>query len=180
MKIILTILLATIMTFLNNSDVEGIYDFPVTDIDGNELNLEEYKGKVLLIVNVASKCGYTPQYEGLQAIYEEYEDDGLVILGFPANNFKGQEPGTEEDIKQFCTLTYGVTFPMSSKVSVLGDDQDPLFTYLTSQPNKDFEGDIKWNFEKFLVDKEGNLIRRFRSSVKPESEELTGAIKSLL
>ncbi|MFV1884088.1 MAG: glutathione peroxidase [Balneola sp.] len=180
MKIILTILLATIMTSLNKSGVEGIYDFPVIDIDGNELSLEQYKGKVLLIVNVASKCGYTPQYEGLQAIYEEYEDDGLVILGFPANNFKGQEPGTEEDIKQFCTLNYGVTFPMSSKVSVLGDDQDPLFTYLTSQPNKDFEGEIKWNFEKFLIDKEGNLIRRFRSSVKPESKELTSAIKSLL
>lgn len=180
MKIILTILLATMMTFLNHSEIKGIYDFPVTDIDGNELNLEQYKGKVLLIVNVASKCGYTPQYEGLQAIYEEYEEDGLVILGFPANNFKGQEPGTEEDIKEFCTLNYGVTFPMSSKVSVLGDDQDPLFTYLTSQPNKDFEGEIKWNFEKFLIDKEGNLIRRFRSSVKPESKELTSAIKSLL
>ena len=168
------------MTLLNTFESEGIYDFPVTDIDGNELNLEKYKGKVLLIVNVASKCGYTPQYEGLQAIYEEYEDDGFVILGFPANNFKGQEPGTEEDIKEFCTLNYGVTFPMSSKVSVLGDDQDPLFTFLTSQPNKDFEGEIKWNFEKFLIDKEGNLTRRFRSAVKPESEELTAAIKSLL
>lgn len=180
MKIILTILLATIMTLFTNINDEGIYDFPVTDIDGNELNLEQYKGNVLLIVNVASKCGYTPQYEGLQAIYEQFKDDGLVILGFPANNFKGQEPGTEEDIKQFCTLNYGVTFPMSSKVSVLGEDQDPLFTYLTSQPNNDFEGEIKWNFEKFLVDKEGNLIRRFRSEVKPESEEMTSAIKSLL
>ncbi len=180
MKIILTILLAITMSLFNNSDSKGIYDFPVTDIDGNELNLEQYKGKVLLIVNVASKCGYTPQYEGLQAIYEEYKDDGLVILGFPANNFKGQEPGTEEDIKQFCTLNYGVTFPMSSKVSVLGDDQDPLFTYLTTQPNKDFEGDIKWNFEKFLINKEGELTRRFRSSVKPESEEMTSSIKALL
>lgn len=180
MKIILTVFLSALMTLFNNSVNESIYEFPVKDIDGNEMSLEKYKGKVILIVNVASKCGYTPQYEGLQKIYEEYEDDGLVILGFPANNFKGQEPGTEEDIKQFCTLNYGVTFPMSSKVSVKGDDQDPLFSYLTSQPNQDFEGEINWNFEKFLIDKEGNLIRRFRSKVKPESQELKSAIKSLL
>lgn len=180
MKIILTVFLSALMTLFNNSVNESIYEFPVTDIDGNETSLEKYKGKVILIVNVASKCGYTPQYEGLQKIYEEYEDDGLVILGFPANNFNGQEPGTEEDIKQFCTLNYGVTFPLSSKVSVKGDDQDPLFSYLTSQPNQDFEGEINWNFEKFLIDKEGNLIRRFRSKVKPESPELKSAIKSLL
>ena len=133
-----------------------------------------------MIVNVASKCGYTPQYEGLQEIYEEYQDDGLVIIGFPANNFKGQEPGSNEEIKQFCTLEYGVSFPMASKVSVIGDDQAPLFSYLTSQPNEDFEGDIKWNFEKFLIDKEGNLVRRFRSGVKPNSKELKSAIEGLL
>jgi glutathione peroxidase len=159
---------------------ESIYDFPLTDIDGNEMTLEAYKGNVLLIVNVASKCGYTPQYEGLQSIYEEFKDDGLVVIGFPANNFRGQEPGTNEDIKQFCRLEYGVEFPMAAKVSVKGDDQAPLFTYLTSLENQDFDGDIKWNFEKFLIDREGNLIRRFRSSVKPESETLTSAIKSLL
>ena len=180
MKIILTVFLSALMAFFTNPVNESIYEFPVTDIDGNEMSLEKYKGKVILIVNVASKCGYTPQYEGLQKIYEEYKDDGLVILGFPANNFNGQEPGTEEDIKQFCTLNYGVTFPMSSKVSVKGEDQDPLFSYLTSLPNEDFEGEINWNFEKFLIDKEGNLTRRFRSKVKPESEELTSAIKSLL
>ncbi len=179
MKIILTILLTVLfsgMANLNNS----IYDFSLSDIDGNEMNLDQYKGKVLLIVNVASKCGYTPQYEGLQAIYEEYNDDGLVVVGFPANNFAGQEPGTEEDIKQFCTLNYGVTFPMTEKVSVLGEDKAPLFDYLTTLPNKDFEGDIKWNFEKFLIDREGNLQRRFRSKTKPESEELVSAIKELL
>ena len=159
---------------------ESIYDFPLTDIDGNKMTLEAYKGNVLLIVNVASKCGYTPQYEGLQSIYEEFKDDGLVVIGFPANNFRGQEPGTNEDIKQFCRLEYGVEFPMAAKVSVKGDDQAPLFTYLTSLENQDFDGDIKWNFEKFLIDREGNLIRRFRSSVKPESETLTSAIKSLL
>lgn len=159
---------------------ESIYDFPLTDIDGNEMTLEAYKGNVLLIVNVASKCGYTPQYEGLQSIYEEFKDDGLVVIGFPANNFSGQEPGSNEDIKQFCRLEYGVEFPMAAKVSVKGDDKAPLFAYLTSLENEDFDGDIKWNFEKFLIDREGNLIRRFRSSVKPDSETLTSAIKSLL
>ncbi|GAB5410507.1 MAG: glutathione peroxidase [Balneolaceae bacterium] len=180
MKIILTVILTSLITLLNQSSLDSIYDYPVTDIDGNRLELEDYKGKVLLIVNVASKCGYTPQYEGLQSVYEEFNEEGLVIIGFPANNFKGQEPGTEEDIKQFCTLEYGVTFPMTSKVSVVGDDQDPLFSYLTSQPNQDFEGEIKWNFEKFLVDREGNLIRRFRSAVKPESKEFKSAIEEAL
>lgn len=179
MKIILTILITVLFSGMANIN-DSIYDFNLADIDGNKMSLEQFEGKVLLLVNVASKCGYTPQYEGLQAIYEEYSDDGLVIIGFPANNFAGQEPGTEEDIKQFCTLNYGVTFPMTEKVSVVGDDQAALFSYLTSQPNKDFEGDIKWNFEKFLIDREGNLQRRFRSSVKPESEELVSAIKELL
>lgn len=180
MKIILTTILTALITFINPMQEDSLYDYPVTDIDGNTLELETYKGKTLLIVNVASKCGYTPQYEGLQAIYEEFNKDGLEIIGFPANNFKGQEPGTDEEIKQFCTLEYGVTFPMSSKVSVAGEDQDPLFTYLTSQPNQDFEGEIKWNFEKFLVDRDGNLIRRFRSAVKPESTELKDAIRKAL
>ena len=180
MKLLLTIFLT--LSLSNNIMItnESIYDFPLIDIDGNEMTLEAYKGNVLLIVNVASKCGYTPQYEGLQSIYEEFKDDGLVVIGFPANNFRGQEPGTNEDIKQFCRLEYGVEFPMAAKVSVKGDDQAPLFTYLTSLENQDFDGDIKWNFEKFLIDREGNLIRRFRSSVKPESETLTSAIKSLL
>ncbi len=169
---------STSTTMMNDNDT--FYDYPVKDIDGNDLSLEQYKGKVVLVVNVASKCGYTPQYEGLQAVYEKYNDEGLVVLGFPANNFMGQEPGTEEDIKQFCTLNYGVTFPMSSKVSVRGKDQDPLFGYLTSQPNQDFEGGIRWNFEKFLIDKDGKLQRRFRSGVEPESEELTSAIEALL
>lgn len=180
MKILLTVLLTTFLPFMGNPIDDTIYEFSMKDIDGNETSLAPYKGKVLLIVNVASKCGYTPQYEGLQEIYEEYKDQGLEIVGFPANNFNGQEPGTEEDIKAFCTLNYGVTFPMASKISVVGSDQDPLFTYLTSQENEDFEGDIKWNFEKFLVDKDGNLIRRFRSKVKPESVELKSAIEDLL
>ncbi|HET8866264.1 MAG TPA: glutathione peroxidase [Gracilimonas sp.] len=158
----------------------SIYNFNMTDIDGNEVSLSEYKGKVIMLVNVASKCGFTSQYEGLQSIYDEYKDEGFVILGFPANNFKGQEPGTDEEIKQFCTLEYGVEFPMFSKVSVKGEDQDPLFSYLTGQPNPDFDGEIKWNFEKFLVGKDGSLKRRFRSSVKPESEEILEAVKTEL
>ncbi|HCD53202.1 MAG TPA: glutathione peroxidase [Balneolaceae bacterium] len=179
MKIIVSLLLTLLISVMPAND-NSLYDFKLTDIDGKEFSLAKYEGKVIMIVNVASKCGYTPQYEGLQEIYEEYQDDGLVIIGFPANNFKGQEPGSNEEIKQFCTLEYGVSFPMASKVSVIGDDQAPLFSYLTSQPNEDFEGDIKWNFEKFLIDKEGNLVRRFRSGVKPNSKELKSAIEGLL
>ena len=162
------------------TSTDSIYDFTLENIDGETFTLEEYKGKVILIVNVASKCGYTPQYEGLQAIYEKHKDEGLVIVGFPANNFAGQEPDTNENIKQFCTLNYGVSFPMAAKVSVKGDDQAELFKYLTSQDNDDFTGDIKWNFEKFLIDREGNLQRRFRSSVKPESRKMRKALEKLL
>lgn len=162
-----------------NTD-SSVYNFNMMNIDGKEVSLEQYKGQVIMIVNVASKCGYTPQYEGLQNIYDKYKDDGFVILGFPANNFKGQEPGSNEEIKQFCKLEYGVEFPMFSKVSVKGDDQHELFKYLTSQPNPDFEGEIKWNFEKFLVGKDGSLKRRFRSDVKPEGKEIAEAIKNEL
>lgn len=159
---------------------ESIYDFKAENIDGETISLDAYKGKTVLIVNVASKCGYTPQYEGLQALYETYKDKDFVILGFPANNFNGQEPGTDKEIKQFCTLEYGVDFPMFSKISVKGDDQAELFTYLTALENPDFSGEIKWNFEKFLISKEGKLLRRFRSKVKPQSDEIVSAIKSEL
>lgn len=159
---------------------ESVFDFELNNIDGVKTSLNQYKGKTILIVNVASKCGYTPQYEGLQALYEKYNSDDFVILGFPANNFKGQEPGSDEDIKQFCTLEYGVEFPMFSKVSVKGSDQHELFTYLTSLDNPDFTGDINWNFEKFLISKEGKLLRRFRSNVKPQSKEIVSAIEKEL
>lgn len=178
MKISLLLLLFVATGLITNELPSSIYEFNADNIDGETVSLESYKGKTILIVNVASKCGYTPQYEGLQELYDNYKDDNFVILGFPANNFKGQEPGTDEEIKQFCTLEYGVEFPMFSKVSVLGDDQDELFTYLTSLDNPDFKGDIKWNFEKFLISKDGELIRRFRSNVKPQSEELVSAIRS--
>lgn len=174
-----TLLFLVLTIFGTTGDMpQSIYEFKAENIDGNMVSLEDYKGKTVLIVNVASKCGYTPQYEGLQALYDTYKNDDFVILGFPANNFQGQEPGTDEEIKQFCTLEYGVEFPMFSKVSVLGEDQAELFTYLTALENPDFKGDIKWNFEKFLVSKEGKLLRRFRSNVKPESDKLVSAIKS--
>ena len=174
---IFSLLLIPILAFTMNKTTDSIYNFSVKNIDGQEVSLDKYKGKVILIVNVASKCGYTPQYEGLQNLYDTYKDDDFVILGFPANNFKGQEPGTNEEIKQFCTLEYGVEFPMFSKVSVKGDDQAELFNYLTTLPNPDFDGAIKWNFEKFLISKEGELVRRFRSDVKPESDAIVEAIK---
>ena len=177
MKSAFIFLIVTVLG-LNNHSAESIYEFKAENIDGKTVSLDTYKGKTLLIVNVASKCGYTPQYEGLQALYEQYKNEGLVILGFPANNFKGQEPGSDEEIKQFCTLEYGVDFPLFSKVSVVGDDQTELFSYLTSLENPDFTGDIKWNFEKFLISKEGKLLRRFRSNVKPQSDDIISAVES--
>lgn len=148
-------------------------------MDGKDVKLSDFKGKVLLIVNVASKCGYTPQYTGLEAIYEKYKDNGLEILAFPCNDFGGQEPGTNEEIKDFCTTKYDVTFTLFDKVKVLGDEKSPLYTRLVNSDVVE-KGDIKWNFEKFLIDKTGNIVSRFRSKVKPESEELTNAIEKEL
>jgi glutathione peroxidase len=162
------------------STADSVYQFKPTNIDGEEISLNQYKDNVLLIVNTASECGFTPQYEGLQAIYEKYKDQGLVVLGFPANNFGGQEPGSDKEIKKFCTVNYDVSFPMFSKVSVKGDDQHPLFNYLTSASNADFTGEIKWNFEKFLIDKEGQLIHRFRSDVEPKNNTILKAIETAL
>jgi glutathione peroxidase len=158
-----------------------IYDFVVKDIDGKDVQLSQYQGKVLLIVNVASKCGSTPQYEGLQKLYMQYKDKGLVVLGFPANNFKEQEPGSNEQIKEFCSTTYGVTFPMFSKISVKGDDIHPLYQYLTSgKDNSEFAGEISWNFNKFLVDPSGKVVARFATADKPESEKVISAIQQAL
>lgn len=158
-----------------------IYDFTVKDIDGNDVKLKKYKGKVALVVNVASKCGYTPQYEGLQAIYEKYKAQGFVVLGFPANNFREQEPGTNAEIKEFCQSKYKVTFPMFAKISVKGEDQDALYKYLTSkETNPQFAGDITWNFNKFLVDKNGKIIARFTSKDTPQGEAVTQAIEKAL
>lgn len=157
----------------------SIYDFIVKDIDGKSIKLYEYKGKVLLIVNVASKCGYTPQYEGLQKIYDQYKDKGFEILAFPCNDFRGQEPGTNQEIKEFCSSNYGVTFKLFDKIKVLGDEKIPLYETLINSDSVE-KGDVKWNFEKFLISKDGKVEERFRSKVKPESEEVTSAIEKLL
>ncbi len=143
-----------------------IYEFKIKSIDGKIIDLSQYKGKKILIVNSASQCGYTPQYEALQKLSETYKDK-LVVLAFPANNFGEQEPGTDADIKTFCSKSYKVSFPMASKVSVKGNDINELFKWLTTQENPDFTGDINWNFEKFLIDENGKLIRRYRSKVRP-------------
>ena len=156
-------------------------DFKMTGLDGKEVDLSKYKGKVVLFVNVASNCGYTKQYTGLQALYEKYEKEGLVIIGVPANDFGSQEPGTDEDIAKFCSSKYSVTFPMLSKVSVKGKEITPLYKYLTGkETNEKFEGEVKWNFEKFLVNKKGETIGRYKSSVAPDAEELTKAVKAAL
>jgi glutathione peroxidase len=159
----------------------SVYDFSPKSIDGAEAPLSAYKGKVLLIVNVASKCGFTPQYKSLEAIYEKYKDQGFLVLGFPANNFMQQEPGTNDEIKQFCTRKYNVSFPMFSKISVKGDDQYPLYTYLTSsEQNPKTGGEIKWNFTKFLVDRNGTVVARFEPNVDPMTPAVTEAIEGAL
>lgn len=159
----------------------GISSFTMKNIDGADVPLSSFDGKVLLLVNVASKCGYTPQYKDLEALYRKYKDQGLVILGFPANNFMWQEPGTDAEIKTFCTTTYGVTFPMFSKISVKGKDQHPLYRYLTSEvTDPKFAGDVKWNFTKYLIDRKGGIIGKFGSAVTPLSDALVGAIESAL
>lgn len=170
MKSILIIL----FTFFAASD--SIYQFKPKSIDGKTIDFSAYKGKKILIVNTASECGYTKQYEGLQKLYDQYKNK-LVIIGFPANNFGGQEPGTNQEIASFCEKNYSVTFPMAAKVSVKGDDMNELFKWLTSQPNPDFTGDIKWNFEKFLLDENGKLIHRYRSGTKPLDEAITKELK---
>lgn len=168
-------------TFISAEEESSIYDFTMTDIDGKEVSLGVYKEKVILIVNVASKCGYTYQYEDLEQLYERYKESGLVILGFPTNDFLGQEPGTDSEIKSFCTLTYGVTFPMFSKIKVTGRKKNPLYLFLTERAsNRDFSGRITWNFNKFLIDKKGNIVNRFGSRTEPLSEEIISAVEEIL
>lgn len=159
----------------------SVYEFTVKDINGREYKMDQLRGKVTMIVNVASRCGYTPQYEGLQALYTKYRDRGFVVLGFPANNFKGQEPGTEAEIKEFCQTKYNVNFPMFSKISVKGEDQHPLYKFLTEkETNPQFAGDITWNFNKFLIGKDGRVLARFESKDQPQSESVVGAIEQAL
>jgi glutathione peroxidase len=156
----------------------SIHQFTVRTIDGKDVSLGEYRGKVLLVVNTASKCGFTPQYEGLEALYEKYRGRGFEVLAFPANNFMGQEPGTDGEIAQFCELNYKTTFPLFSKISVKGTDMAPLYAWLTKQPG--FEGDIGWNFTKFLVGPDGHLLARYGSRTEPRNEKLVAQIEAAL
>lgn len=162
-------------------DEKSIYDFKVKTITGEEVSLEDYKGKTILIVNVASKCGYTRQYSEMQAAYEKYKDRDFVVLGFPCNQFGGQEPGTEAEIMQFCKDNYGVSFPMFAKLDVKGAEADPLFKYLSGlETTPKAAGDISWNFEKFLINAEGEVVGRYKSAVSPTGKEMQEQLESLL
>ena len=159
----------------------NIYEFNMNSLEGKPMPMADFKGKVMLLVNVASRCGYTPQYDGLEALYEKYKAQGLVVIGFPANNFGGQEPGTNAEIKDFCERTYHVKFPMYAKTSVKGADKTPLYQFLTSNAaNPSTSGEIQWNFTKFLVDRSGKVIQRFEPDVEPQSREVVAAIEKAL
>lgn len=158
-----------------------LYDFTAKTIDGTEQSLRDYAGKVVLVTNVASQCGLTPHYAGLQELYANFGDRGLVVLGFPCNQFGSQEPGTENEIKTFCETKFGVTFPMFGKIDVNGANRHPLYEFLTGQATQpDGPGDIQWNFAKFLIDRSGNVVARFAPTAKPVSDEIVGAIEKLL
>lgn len=154
---------------------KDVHDFKIKTIDGQTVDLAQFEGKKMLLVNTASECGFTKQYEGLQELSEKYGNE-VVVIGFPANNFGGQEPGSQEEIQEFCEKNFGVTFLLAEKTSVKGDDISELFQYLTTVDNASFTGDINWNFEKFLVDENGKLTHRFRSKIEPMSEEVTSLL----
>jgi glutathione peroxidase len=159
----------------------NLHDFSMKDIDGNEQSLSEYADKVVLVVNVASKCGLTPQYEGLQRLYDEYRRQGLEILAFPCNQFMGQEPGGEAEIKEFCSVQFGVSFPLFSKIEVNGNERAPLYAWLTaSERGPEESGDIKWNFGKFLIGKDGEIVGRFGPQIEPCAVEITSPLEAVL
>lgn len=172
MRKILTLMIAIISTFMTMAQTESIYDLSFTDIEGNEVELTQFKGKKILFVNVASECGFTGQYTELQELHEKYGDK-VALIGFPCDQFGGQEPGSEKEIKSFCEKNYGVTFLMASKIDVKGENQHPIYAWLTSKDlNGEEDSGIRWNFEKFLVDEEGNLVDHFRSQVTPMSDKI--------
>ncbi|MEI8282967.1 MAG: glutathione peroxidase [Armatimonadota bacterium] len=174
-----TLAIASLMAMKVGTPMAGsIYDFTMANIDGKPTSLKKYKGKVLLVVNVASRCGNTPQYEQLEAIYEKYQKQGLVVLGFPANNFGGQEPGTNDEIKTFCTAKYNVKFPMFSKISVKGEDIAPLYKWLLAQSNS--TTDVDWNFAKFLVAKDGSTVKRYSFRLKPDNASIVTDLEAAL
>lgn len=172
-----TVLLAS----TNGVAAPSIYDYSLSSIDGKDTPLSSFKGKVVMLVNVASRCGYTPQYEGLESLYEKYKSQGFVIVGIPANNFMSQEPGTNSEIKTFCQRKYNVQFPMMAKVSVAGTDKTPLYRYLTSEEkNPKTGGEIKWNFTKFLVDRDGKIVARFEPATTPDDPAVKSAVTQAL
>jgi glutathione peroxidase len=175
MAVVVALLIMSALSALAGS----IYELKVKDIDGKYVSLADYKGKVVLIVNVASKCGLTPQYKGLESAYEKYKDKGFVVLGFPCNQFAGQEPGTNDEIKKFCSAKYNVSFPMFDKVDVNGENRHPLYVTLAGKESP-YPGDIKWNFGKFLIGKDGNILKRFEPRTTPDSPEVTSAIEAAL
>lgn len=180
-KIIVITALILILGGFSMMDAKSIYDFKVTQMDGSEISLNEYRGKVLLIVNTASKCGFTKQFAELQELYEKYGEDGFVVLGFPANNFMNQEPASNEEILGFCQLNYGVSFPMFAKISVRGKDIAPLYKYLSEKKtNPEFAGKISWNFNKFLIAKDGKILARYSSQTKPLDEDVQADIAKAL
>ena len=179
MKILMLLAAIMIVQVVSASAADSIYDIPLKDIDGKDATLKPYAGKVVLIVNVASKCGFTPQYTALETIYQKYQSQGLVVCGFPCNQFGGQEPGTDAEIKEFCTSKYSVTFPMFDKLEVNGANRHPLYVALAGKDSP-FPGDIGWNFTKFLIGRDGKILNRFSSPVKPDSTEVRAAIEVAL
>ena len=200
-SIVVALFLMTTVYAQNTKEMATIYDFKALNNKGEEVDMAQYKGKVLMIVNTASKCGFTPQYDGLEALYKKYKDQGLVILGFPCDQFKHQEPGTDEEIAEFCRLNHGVTFPLMKKIDVFGENAHPIFKYLTQQvPNEEVhglkdkatmklvdglsksegreEGGVRWNFTKFLISKDGSVIKRFAPTTTPE--ELDAEVAAML
>jgi glutathione peroxidase len=172
-KIFLLSLVIISLSANANAQSKNFYDFSVKTIDGNELALSEFKGKKIMVVNVASKCGLTPQYKQLEELYEKYADNNFVVIAFPANNFGAQEPGTNQEIKEFCTVNYGVTFPVMEKISVKGDDISPIYKWLTQKiENGKDDAEVTWNFQKFLIDENGNWIKSFSPRTSPDNEEI--------
>ena len=171
-------IISLLILMMNTADAQtSFYDFTVKDITGKDYPLSQLKGKKVLVVNTASKCGFTPQYEGLQELYETYGGDDFMIIGFPANNFAKQEPGSNEEIATFCSINYGVTFPMMSKISVKGDDQHPLYRWLTSKSENGVENSkVSWNFQKYMIDEEGKLVGHFSPKTLPDNDKLVSWI----
>ncbi|MGC8738827.1 MAG: glutathione peroxidase [Candidatus Hydrogenedens sp.] len=186
-RFIFSLLVSFVFSFLPQKNItaeqrsqDTPLKFKVKSIEGQEVDLQQYKGKVVMIVNTASRCGFTPQYQQLESLYQKYKDRGFVILGFPANNFMNQEPGSNEEIKKFCDINYKISFPLFEKVSVDGSDICPLYKFLTSKDNAPFDGSIKWNFTKFLIGKDGKTVARFEPKVKPDDSKVIETIESEL